>query len=106
MPSPPSPSCLLGTETGRLGYVWFGLGPTPQYILPLRESSTAFNAGLHRIAEEIPVEADESWVENKVRQLVQSTEEIVEIHQAGNSSPHAEHRRYYGVGYRKKLILP
>ncbi|KAJ7813015.1 hypothetical protein B0H13DRAFT_1925806 [Mycena leptocephala] len=47
----------------RLHRVW--AGSTSQYILPLRESSTAFNAGLHRVAEEIPAEADESWVENK-----------------------------------------
>ncbi|KAF7363101.1 MYND-type domain-containing protein [Mycena venus] len=59
--------------------VAFGLGPMSQYILPLRENTT-FNAGLHRIAEEIPTEADESWVENKVRELMQSTEEVVEIH--------------------------
>jgi hypothetical protein len=30
--------------------------------------------------EEIPTEADESWIENKMRELVQSTEEVVEIH--------------------------
>jgi hypothetical protein len=61
-------------------FVAFGVEPTPQYILPLRESSTTFNAALHCIAEEIPAQADESWVENKVRELIQSTEEVVEIH--------------------------
>ncbi|KAJ7845299.1 hypothetical protein B0H13DRAFT_2410061 [Mycena leptocephala] len=61
-------------------FVAFGVGPMPQYILPLRESSTTFNAALHCIAEEIPAQADESWVENKVRELIQSTEEVVEIH--------------------------
>jgi hypothetical protein len=60
--------------------VAFGLEPIPHYIVPLRESSTAFNDGLHRIVEDKPADADESWVEDKVRELMQSTEEVVGIH--------------------------
>ncbi|KAJ7900449.1 hypothetical protein B0H13DRAFT_1883532 [Mycena leptocephala] len=81
-PAVPEPFSLYRNRRLHVVFVAFGVGPMPQYILPLRESSTTFNAALHRIAEEIPAEADELWVENKVRELMQSTEEVVEIHEA------------------------
>ncbi|KAJ6573267.1 hypothetical protein B0H10DRAFT_2433615 [Mycena sp. CBHHK59/15] len=57
-----------------------GKGPMPDYLVPLLSSSTAFDAGLHRIANEIPAGADISLVENKVWELIQATTEVVEIH--------------------------
>ncbi|KAJ6540965.1 hypothetical protein B0H10DRAFT_2448380 [Mycena sp. CBHHK59/15] len=58
-----------------------GKGPMPDYLVPLLSSSTAFDAGLHRIASEIPAGADIWLVENKVWELIQATMEMVEIHQ-------------------------
>ncbi|KAJ7908734.1 hypothetical protein B0H13DRAFT_2331106 [Mycena leptocephala] len=65
-------------------FIAFELGPTSQYIPPAppppHSSSAKEQHGFQcRIVEEIPAEADESWVENKMRELVQSAE-VVEIH--------------------------
>jgi hypothetical protein len=55
------------------------------YVLPLQTNSTAFDAGLLRIAGEIPAGADASGyiqlVEEKVHVLMQATEgKVIEIH--------------------------
>jgi hypothetical protein len=51
----------------------------PDYLVPLLSNSAAFDAGLHRIASEIPTGADISLVENKVWELIQETTKV-EIH--------------------------
>ncbi|KAF7363108.1 MYND-type domain-containing protein [Mycena venus] len=57
-----------------------GKGPMPDYLVPLLSSSTAFDAGLRRVAGEVPAGTDISVVENEVRELIQATADVVEIH--------------------------
>jgi hypothetical protein len=57
-----------------------GKGPMPNILVPLLSSITAFKAGLHLIASDIPAVADISLVENRVWELIQATMEVLEIH--------------------------
>ncbi|KAJ7249205.1 hypothetical protein B0H12DRAFT_701184 [Mycena haematopus] len=68
----------------RLHAVLLGLGTPKPHLFPLHTSSPAFENGLRCVANEIPVGADApsytTFVEAKVRALMQATEDVVEIH--------------------------
>ncbi|KAJ7832447.1 hypothetical protein B0H13DRAFT_2679137 [Mycena leptocephala] len=73
--------------SSRLHAMLLGMGMVTQhpYVLPLQTNSTAFDAGLLRIAGEMPAGADASGyiqlVEEKVHALMQATEgKVIEVH--------------------------